>query len=165
MRAGDATGERLPNYEVWWDDHPDVRTEKRRWAAERAKRYLAAQIAVGTVDQAMMAVLQVKHAHMRAACLARNLLVVDEVHASDTYMSTILEHLLCAHLEAGGYAMLMSATLGSVARCRWLDQNNPPPLIDALDDTPYPGCQHAEGHHRCRRKRLCEDRSPSGRGP
>ena len=55
----------------------------------------------------MMAVLKVKHAHMRAACLARNLLVVDEVHASDTYMSTILEHLLRAHLEAGGYAMLM----------------------------------------------------------
>ena len=74
----------------------------------------------------MMAVLKVKHAHMRAACLARNLLVVDEVHASDTYMSTILEHLLRTHVEAGGYAMLMSATLGSVARCRWLGQNNPP---------------------------------------
>ena len=36
--------------------------------------------AVGTVDQAMMGALKVRHAHMRAACLARNLLVVDEVH-------------------------------------------------------------------------------------
>ena len=144
VRAGDATGERLPNYEVWWDDHPDVRTEKRRWAAERAKRYLAAQIAVGTVDQAMMAVLQVKHAHMRAACLARNLLVVDEVHASDTYMSTVLEHLLRAHVEAGGYAMLMSATLGSVARCRWLDHNHPVTLADALA-TPYPAVSTPKG--------------------
>ena len=107
VRAGDAAGKRLPDYEVWWDDHPDVQTEKRRGAAASTKRYLAAQIAMGTVDQAMMAVLKVKHAHMRAACLARNLLVVDEVHASDTYMSTILEHLLRAHLEAGGYAMLM----------------------------------------------------------
>ena len=43
VRAGDATGKRLPNYDVWWDDHPDVRTEKRRWAAESTKRHLAAQ--------------------------------------------------------------------------------------------------------------------------
>ena len=65
----------------------------RRWAAEGAKRFLAAQIAVGTVDQAMMGALKVRHAHMRAACLARNLLVVDEVHASDTYMRVIIENL------------------------------------------------------------------------
>ena len=145
VRAGDAKGTRLPNYEVWWDDHPDVQTEKRRWAAASTKRYLAAQIAVGTVDQAMMAGLQVRHAHMRAACLARNLLVVDEVHASDTYMSTILEHLLRAHLEAGGFAVLMSATLGSAARCRWLGQENSPPLREAIDETPYPAVSTPEG--------------------
>ena len=65
-----------------------------------------------------MAALTVRHAHMRAACLARNLLVVDEVHASDQYMRVILEDLLKAHLDAGGYACLMSATLGSSARRR-----------------------------------------------
>ena len=93
-------------------DHP--------WAAESSKRYLAAQIAVGTVDQAMMATLKVRHSHMRAACLARNLLVVDEVHASDPYMRRILKSLLDTHLDAGGYTLLMSATLGSVARRQWL---------------------------------------------
>ena len=138
LRAGEATGKPLPHYNVWWDDHPDVQTEQRRWAAASAKRYLAAQIAVGTVDQAMMAVLQVRHAHMRAACLARNLLVVDEVHASDTYMGTVLEHLLRAHVGAGGYAVLMSATLGSAARRRWLGHKNQPSLADAIDMTPYP---------------------------
>ena len=34
------------------------------WAAESPKRYLAAQIAVGTVDQAMMAALKVGHSHI-----------------------------------------------------------------------------------------------------
>ena len=29
VRAGDAAGKRLPDYDVWWDDHPDVQTEKR----------------------------------------------------------------------------------------------------------------------------------------
>ena len=145
VRAGDAEGKQLPNYDVWWDDHPDVQTEKRRWAAASTKRFLAAQIAVGTVDQAMMAVLQVRHAHMRAACLARHLLIVDEVHASDTYMGTILEYLLRAHLEAGGYAMLMSATLGSAARCRWLGQTRLPSLAEAIDETPYPAVSTTEG--------------------
>ena len=99
------TGRQLPDYKVLWDDHPNDATRNRRWAAESAKRFLAAQIAVGTVDQAMLGALQVKNAHMRAACLARNLLVVDEVHASDTYMSVVLEQLLAAHLGAGGYAL------------------------------------------------------------
>ena len=113
----DAQEAALQGYRVWWDSHYD---NERPWASENPKRYLAAQIAVGTVDQAMMGALRVKHAHMRAACLARNLLVVDEVHASDTYMSGVLEALLKAHLGTGGYALLMSATLGSVARRRWL---------------------------------------------
>ena len=121
LRAGAVGGKHLPHYEVRWDDQYSASDPvvKRRWAAESAKRYLAAQIAVGTVDQAMMAALQVRHAHMRAACLARNLLVVDEVHASDQYMRVILEGLLDAHVGAGGYACLMSATLGSVARQRF----------------------------------------------
>ena len=113
------------------------------WASENPKRYLAAQVAVGTVDQAMMGALKVRHAHMRAACLARNLLVVDEVHASDAYMRRILEALLEAHIGAGGYALLMSATLGSEARRRLLSVGNPtaafPVLpLDAAIDTAYP---------------------------
>ena len=135
----DAGSVELPYYDRHVAGHPE--TEK-PWAAENAKRYLTAQIAVGTVDQAMMAALKVKHAHMRAACLARNLLVVDEVHASDTYMRLILKSLLDAHLDAGGYALLMSATLGSVARRQWLSTGRPGaddvlPLDEAIR-SPYP---------------------------
>ncbi len=120
LRAGDFTGSHLRRYEVWWEDQSGHDARRKLWAAESAKRFLAAQIAVGTVDQAMMGALKVRHGHMRAACLARNLLVVDEVHASDTYMRAIIEELLDAHAGAGGYALLMSATLGSAARHRLL---------------------------------------------
>ena len=130
----DANGVGLPAYKVWWDSHYD---NERPWASESPKRYLAAQIAVGTVDQAMMGALKVKHAHMRAACLARNLLVVDEVHASDTYMRRILKALLDTHLGAGGYALLMSATLGSAARQEWLGDRRDLALGYAVE-TPYP---------------------------
>lgn len=127
----------LQDYPVWWESH-----QERPWAAERPKRYLAAQIAVGTVDQAMLAALQAPHAHLRAASLARNLLVVDEVHASDPYMREILAALLQAHRESGGYALLMSATLGSASRQRWLaaagaTAGDPMPLSAAID-TYYP---------------------------
>ena len=126
----DASDIAIPDYNARAAGHHD---DDRPWASENPKRYLAAQIAVGTVDQAMLGALKVKNAHMRTACLARNLLVVDEVHASDTYMSEILAALLDAHLSAGGYALLMSATLGSVARRRWLGESAECELADAID--------------------------------
>ena len=125
------------------EHHHETRSDDKPWASDNPKKYLAAQIAVGTVDQAMLAALKVKHAHMRAACLARNLLVVDEVHASDAYMRRILEALLQAHTGAGGYALLMSATLGSEARRRLLSAGSPSATyselpIDGAIKTPYP---------------------------
>jgi CRISPR-associated endonuclease/helicase Cas3 len=116
--GGDA--KQLANFEVQWTDNPDDAKAQQRWAAESAKRFLAAPIAVGTIDQALLGALQVRHAHLRHAMLARSLLVVDEVHASDPYMNVLLEHLLKAHLNSGGQALLLSATLGSSARNRYL---------------------------------------------
>ena len=134
LTAGAAHGQRLPDWKVLWEDRKD--TVPARWAAEHATRFLAATVAVGTVDQAMLAGLEVKHAHLRGSSLSRSLLVIDEVHASDSYMTAILRHLLNAHLAVGGYAMLMSATLGSRARLRWTGETQPG--FDAAVDTPYP---------------------------
>lgn len=132
--AGDAVGQRLPGFETRWEDVPGP--VPARWAAEHATRYLAATVAVGTVDQALLAALQVKHAHLRGTALARSLLVVDEVHASDVYMTTIVSALLKAHLAVGGHALLMSATLGSTARAAY--QRTPPPDLRTALDVPYP---------------------------
>jgi CRISPR-associated endonuclease/helicase Cas3 len=140
-KSGETKGKALPNFEVRWDDDDGLGESKRlaRWAAESANRYLAATIAVGTVDQAMLAGLQVKHAHLRAAALSRSLLVIDEVHASDRYMTEVQSHLLDIHLRRGGHAMLMSATLGSSARTRWLKGRRAQlPTFDEAVATPYP---------------------------
>lgn len=134
----------LPDFEVQWPDHPADKKAHQRWVAETPKRFLAATIAVGTIDQALLGVLQVRHAHMRHALLARSLLVVDEVHASDAYMTVLLEKLLQAHLKTGGHAMLLSATLGATARIRYLHigrskkaKVEAPTLADACA-VPYP---------------------------
>ena len=132
--AGEATGHPLPDFRTRWDD--SEAPQPARWAAEHATRFLAAPVAVGTVDQAMLAALQVKHAPLRGAALARSLLVIDEIHASDAYMTEIVAELLRGHLAIGGHAMLMSATLGSAARSRLLDQ--PQPGLAAAVAAPYP---------------------------
>lgn len=106
-----------------WRDEEDPRT--RLWAAEHPKRFLVAPIAVGTIDQALLGIVQVPHAHLRAASLQKSLLVVDEVHASDHYMTVLLQELLDFHRKGGGYAMLLSATLGARARSRFLKKPCP----------------------------------------
>ena len=139
LKAGEAEGQRLPDWKVRWDDDDgaDEAMLVARWAAESVKRALAATIAVGTVDQAMLAALQVKHAHLRAAALSRSLLVIDEVHASDRYMTEVQKHLLEMHVGRGGHVMLMSATLGSVARAKWLGYPTEPTFKEAIE-APYP---------------------------
>ena len=166
LQAGDVAGHHLHDYQVWWDDHA---ADGHRWAAESPKRYLAAQIAVGTVDQALLGALKVKNAHLRTASLARNLLVVDEVHASDAYMTEILAALLDAHRQAGGYALLMSATLGSVARQRWLGESGDAGLAEAVA-VDYPavsavgsGVRYAGENNQA--KTVSMDRRPVMRSP
>jgi CRISPR-associated endonuclease/helicase Cas3 len=107
----------LPPPGVRWDDDPDQQRAERVWAAEHPKRFLAATIAVGTIDQALLSAVRARHAHLRSACLDRSLLVVDEVHASDPYMRFLLKGLLAHHVGLGGHAVLLSATLGAAASC------------------------------------------------
>jgi CRISPR-associated endonuclease/helicase Cas3 len=134
MRVDEAEGARLPDFDVQWSDDGD---RAARWAAEHPKRYLAAPIAVGTIDQALLGAVRVKHAHLRAASLLTKLLVIDEVHASDAYMERLLANLLRFHAGAGGHALLLSATLGAAARARLLGAAAVPDRAEA-DAVDYP---------------------------
>src|SRR4051794_3793362 len=137
IRAGAVDGQLLPPFAVLWPDRDEpTPSSDGRWAAERPKRFLGAPIAVGTIDQAFLAALQTGHAHLRAAALSRSLLVIDEVHASDIYMTSVLKQVLGNHLAVGGRALLMSATLGAAARAN-LTGTPLPPLAQAAE-TPYP---------------------------
>lgn len=80
------------------------------------KRGLLAPFGVGTVDQALLGVLQIKHVFVRLFGLAHKTIIIDEVHAYDTYMSTLLERLLhwLAALESP--VVLLSATLPEARR-------------------------------------------------
>jgi CRISPR-associated endonuclease/helicase Cas3 len=145
--ADDAKGHMLPGFFFEWNDLPDEAARQARWAAEHPKRFLAAQIVVGTVDQALLGAITTRHAHLRATALLRHLLVVDEVHASDRYMETLLGNLLRGHLQAGGHALLLSATLGAGMRARLL--GTPCPAMAAAVSHPYPALSWAEAGRFC----------------
>lgn len=83
----------------------------RAWLAESRKRALLAHIGAGTIDQALLAVLQARHQSLRLLGLFGKVLIVDEVHANDAYMHQLLQRLLTAHAAGGGNAILLSATL------------------------------------------------------
>jgi len=147
LRVDDVEGERLPHFEVLWNDDDRERFRYRGWAAENSKRYLAGPIVVGTIDQVLLSAVMVPHAHLRATAAARHLVVVDEVHASDAYMNRLLEEVLKFQLQSGGHAFLMSATLGSSARTRLLDAvgaGAPAPTLATASDMPYPMITHFE---------------------
>ncbi|NLN27013.1 MAG: CRISPR-associated helicase Cas3' [Firmicutes bacterium] len=131
-----------------WQDDPGLRYRERHWAAEHPKRFLAAPIAIGTIDQALLSTVQVAHAHLRAICLDRSLLVVDEVHASDHYMTQLLKAVLRRHFASGNRAMLLSATLGSRSRSEYVSLTFPSihvPDVKEAEDTPYPAITLANG--------------------
>lgn len=81
------------------------------WLADNRKKALLADIGIGTVDQALLAILPSRHQSLRLLGLVNKILLVDEVHACDAYMHELLCALLRAHATAGGSAILLSATL------------------------------------------------------
>lgn len=131
-----------------YHEEADLIWREKYWAGEAPKRFLAATVAVGTIDQALLSVVQTSHAHLRSVCLDRSLLVVDEVHASDTYMSALLRTLLQHHLGVGGYTMLLSATLGSNALHQYVKLSNPhstSPFLQQASAKPYPSVTLSDG--------------------
>lgn len=89
---------------------PDENDAIANWLTP-VKRGLLGQYAVGTVDQAMLAATTVRYSVLRMLGLANKVLIIDEIHAYDAYMSSIIERLLswCRALEIP--VVMLSATL------------------------------------------------------
>ncbi|WP_075187560.1 CRISPR-associated helicase/endonuclease Cas3 [Teredinibacter haidensis] len=89
-----------------------------QWLADSRKKALLAPVGVGTIDQALLAVLPRRHQSLRLLGLNNKVLIFDEVHAADEYMFELLESLLALHLHQGGSAILLTATLSKKQRSR-----------------------------------------------
>jgi CRISPR-associated endonuclease/helicase Cas3 len=101
------------------------------WAVGSSRKTQSAPVAVGSIDQALLSQVRNRHAWMRSLWLARHLLIIDEVHASDTYTGELVLRLVQEHMRAGGYVLAMSATLGEAFRST-LESRGLMPLAQAV---------------------------------
>lgn len=112
------------------------------WFSSR-KRALLAPFGVGTVDQVELTALSARHYMLRLFGLAGKVVIIDEVHAYDTYMSTVLEMALQWLAALGSSVILLSATLPTsrhAALARAFLSGTGPDAAESLEAAtlPYP---------------------------
>ncbi len=99
--------------------HEECGEQERKAPAEwflGPKRGLLAPFVVGTVDQLLYAATRTRHVMLRMAGLAGKVVVLDEVHACDVYMSQFLGEALRWLGQAGVPVIVLSATLAPAQR-------------------------------------------------
>jgi CRISPR-associated endonuclease/helicase Cas3 len=85
------------------------------WFTQK-KRALLSEYGVGTVDQALLPILPVRHHFVRLWGLANRVVIFDEIHAYDAYTGTLLVYLLRWLIALGSSVVLLSATLSPAIR-------------------------------------------------
>jgi len=91
------------------------------WLSDNRKKALLADFGVGTIDQAILAILSARHQSLRLLGLSTKVLIIDEVHACDAYMGELLKTLLHFHAAMGGSVVLLSATLPQTQRTAYIN--------------------------------------------
>ena len=88
------------------------------WIADDRRKAFLADAGAGTVDQALLSILPSRHQSLRLLGLMRRVLILDEVHAYDSYMQREIDALLEFQAGLGGSAIVLSATLPAAVRRR-----------------------------------------------
>ncbi len=107
-------------FEIYDDDGAPSGATAEAWFAANKKHGLLAPYGVGTIDQVLLAVLQTRHVFVRLLGLAGKCVILDEVHAYDAYMTTLMERLLRWLAALGCPVVLLSATLPRTKRLELL---------------------------------------------
>ncbi len=118
------------------DDMSGGAVRAEAWFLPR-KRTLLAPFGVGTVDQALLSILQTKHFFVRLFGLGQKVVIFDEVHAYDTYMSTLFQRLLAWLRTINTSVIILSATLSEKTRQELASAWAGSPKVD-LPTSDYP---------------------------
>ncbi|MBL7999443.1 MAG: CRISPR-associated helicase Cas3', partial [Candidatus Kapabacteria bacterium] len=145
----DASKKKNLNDNDYTEDEQSITSLCTEWLANSNRKAFLADVGVGTIDQALSSVLTTKFQALRLIGMTRKVLIVDEVHANDSYMHRVLEHVLEAQAALGGCVVLLSATLPQSMRSeliaafrQGLSFRNSTTLIESKlsshDNSPYP---------------------------
>jgi len=107
------------------------------WFSDK-KRALLKQFGVGTIDQAILSVLQVRHFFVRLFGLAGKTVILDEVHAYDTYTTDLMKRLIEWLSTLDCRVVLLSATLPSNKRMELINAYIGEEKAIDIKDLPYP---------------------------
>jgi CRISPR-associated endonuclease/helicase Cas3 len=145
-RARTAGGIGDPGTVLSDDSSPDVMPTD--WLRGR-KRGLLAPMAVGTIDQALLAALTTTHNALRLLGLSGKVFVVDEAHAYDDYMTSLLRRLLSWLGAYGCPVVLLSATLPSTQAASLVRAYQEGAGVEPTPVTvPYPGWTFVPAAHK-----------------
>ena len=99
------------------------------------KRAILFPFGVGTIDQALMSVMAVRHSTVRMYGLLGKVVILDEVHSYDLYTGTILDALVKALRALDCTVIILSATLTKTRREALLQtsaQSEQYPLLSSM---------------------------------
>lgn len=106
------------------------------WWFRGSKRCLLCPQGIGTVDQALVGILNARHSFVRLFGLTGRTVILDEIHAYDAYTSGLIERLVNWLQQLGCCVVLMSATLPHARRDAilqtWAGKDVP------VSSSPYP---------------------------
>lgn len=105
-----------------------------------SKRAMLEQFGVGTIDQALKGVLNVKHFFVRLAGLAGKVVIIDEAHSYDAYMFYLLKNLCHILVKLNCTVIVLSATLPAERRAGLLERTT-----DDLPHGAYPRLTSSKG--------------------
>jgi CRISPR-associated endonuclease/helicase Cas3 len=101
-----------------YDDEPSASTNCSAWLRDDRRKAFLADIGAGTIDQALLAILPVRFQALRFFGLSRRVLILDEIHGYDSFVSMEVERLITWQVAQGGSCILLSATLPLAIRRR-----------------------------------------------
>ena len=124
---------------ILWSDQDMFKVPAYLWTSKTRHRMLY-PFAVGTVDQVLKTILHYRYSCIGMSGLSDKVIIIDEIHAYDSYMLTELKRLIkwCSFLDIP--LILLSATLPTVTKmqllkeagCKEVPSNNDYPLITAF---------------------------------
>lgn len=103
------------------DNNDEANSHWCDWLLDNNKKAFLTPLTVCTIDQFELAQMSSKHNFLRFACLSRQVVIIDEIHAYDGYIHTIIKNLLAFLGGAKTPVILMSATLPQYKKLEFIN--------------------------------------------